>query len=87
MSQREVCADSDHPQKMRCYVEEHLDWSVKMAKPKGFPEALVGESEGASILEPGTAPLGGDRLGVPSIALSGTIQRGTTSGISGKGER
>jgi len=36
-----VCADSDHPRKMREYAEEHLDWSVKMKKLKGFLEMLV----------------------------------------------
>ncbi len=41
---KEVCADPDHPQKMRRYAEEHLDWSVKMKQLKGFLEALVGES-------------------------------------------
>lgn len=44
-------ADPGHPQKMRSYAEEHLDWSVK--KLKGFLEALVGE--GTGIPEPGTA--------------------------------
>lgn len=38
-----VLADPDHPQKMRLYAEEHLDWSVKMKKLKGFLEELVGE--------------------------------------------
>ncbi len=51
---REVCADPDHPQKMRSYAEEHLDWSVK--KLKGFLEALVGE--GAGIPEHDTASPG-----------------------------
>ena len=39
---KEICADPDHPQKMRRYAEEHLDWSVKMKKLKGFLEMLVG---------------------------------------------
>jgi len=38
----EVCADPNHPEKMRCYAEEHLDWSVKMKKLKGFLETLAG---------------------------------------------
>jgi glycosyltransferase involved in cell wall biosynthesis len=36
-----VCADPDHPQKMRRYAEEHLDWSVKMKRLKGFLETLI----------------------------------------------
>jgi len=43
---KEVYADPDHPQKMRRYAEEHLDWSVKMRRLKGFLEALVGENPG-----------------------------------------
>lgn len=38
-----VFADPDHPQKMRAYAEEHLDWSVKMKKLKTFLESLVDE--------------------------------------------
>lgn len=38
-----VNADMDHPQKMRAYALEHLDWSVKMKKLKAFLETLVGE--------------------------------------------
>ncbi|WP_301662766.1 glycosyltransferase family 4 protein [Methanoculleus frigidifontis] len=37
----EVCADADHPQKMRTYAREHLDWSVKMKKLKGFLETVT----------------------------------------------
>jgi glycosyltransferase involved in cell wall biosynthesis len=33
----------DHPQKMRHYAKENLDWSVKMKKLKGFLEELVKE--------------------------------------------
>lgn len=37
-------ADPDHPQKMRAYALDHLDWSVKMKKLKTFLESLVDES-------------------------------------------
>lgn len=40
-----VCADLDHPQKMRAYALEHLDWSVKMKKLKSFMETLVDDSK------------------------------------------
>lgn len=65
-------ADPGHPQKMRSYAEEHLDWSVKMKKLKGFLEALVGE--GTGIPEPGTAS-GGPTLPGPA-----------TTRVPGKGE-
>jgi len=35
--------DPDHPEKMREYALEHLDWSVKMKTLKAFLETLVGE--------------------------------------------
>lgn len=38
---REMFSDPDHPQKMRRYAEENLDWSVKMEKLKDFLEKLV----------------------------------------------
>jgi len=38
---KKVFADPDHPQKMRRYAEEHLDWSVKMKRLKEFLETLV----------------------------------------------
>ena len=38
-----VCADLDHPKKMRAYALTHLDWSVKMKKLKAFLETLVSE--------------------------------------------
>lgn len=38
-----VFQDNDHPQKMRLYARENLDWSVKMKKLKGFLEDLVNE--------------------------------------------
>lgn len=38
---KEVCVDPDHPQKMRQYAKEHLDWSVKMNKLKDFLETLT----------------------------------------------
>jgi glycosyltransferase involved in cell wall biosynthesis len=41
---KRVYADPDHPQKMREYAVEHLDWSVKMKKLKAFLESLVEES-------------------------------------------
>jgi hypothetical protein len=50
---QEVCADPDHPQKMRRYAEEHLDWSVKMKKLKDFLEALVGEAGPIATRVPG----------------------------------
>jgi hypothetical protein len=36
-----VYQDPDHPQKMRQYASENLDWSVKMKKLKVFLEDLV----------------------------------------------
>jgi hypothetical protein len=84
---QEVCADPDHPQKMRRYAEEHLDWSVKMKTLKGFLEALVGESRGESVPEADTVPLDGKRLKDPSgTASPDTIQRDMASGISEKGK-
>jgi len=53
---REICTDLDHPQKMRRYAEEHLDWSAKMKKLKGFLETLVREGTDNSIQKP-TRPL------------------------------
>lgn len=41
---KRVYADPDHPQKLREYAFEHLDWSVKMKKLKTFLESLVEES-------------------------------------------
>jgi glycosyltransferase involved in cell wall biosynthesis len=46
-----ISRDSDHPQKMRCYAEEHLDWSVKMKKLKDFLDTLVNENSGETILK------------------------------------
>jgi len=40
-----VCADPDHPRKMRAYALEYLDWDVKMKTLKAFLETLVGEPE------------------------------------------
>jgi len=54
---KRVCTDPDHPQKMRRYAEEHLDWSVKMKRLKGFLETLVRENGGGSVLEPSTSSL------------------------------
>jgi glycosyltransferase involved in cell wall biosynthesis len=53
---QEVCADPDHPQKMRRYAEEHLDWSVKMKKLKDFLEALVGENGSGNVQKTGVSP-------------------------------
>jgi hypothetical protein len=36
-----VCRDPEHPQKMRTYAAEHLDWSVKMKTLKTFLETLT----------------------------------------------
>jgi hypothetical protein len=70
-----VCADPDHPQKIRRYAEEHLDWSVKMKKLKDFLETLVGEGEDNNPPEPGMSPLAGKGLKVPvGTALSGAGQ-------------
>ncbi|QSZ67889.1 glycosyltransferase [Methanofollis aquaemaris] len=41
---KKVCGDPDHPQKMRRYAEEHLDWSVKMKTLKEFLETMVGNN-------------------------------------------
>jgi len=38
---KKVVTNPDHPQKMRAYAAEHLDWSVKMKKLKTFVESLV----------------------------------------------
>jgi len=80
---QEVCADPDHPQKMRRYAEEHLDWSVKMKKLKDFLEALVGEDGDDNIPEPSTSPLAAKGLKVPGgTALSGAGQGDMPSGSS-----
>ena len=80
---QEVCADPDHPQKMRRYAEEHLDWSVKMKKLKDFLEALVGEDGDDNIPEPSTSPLAAKGLKVPGgTALSGAGQGDMLSGLS-----
>jgi glycosyltransferase involved in cell wall biosynthesis len=82
---KEVCADPDHPQKMRRYAEEHLDWSVKMRELKDFLETLVGEDGTAGTPKPNAVSLDGKRLKDPSgTASSDTIQRDVTSGVSGK---
>ena len=38
---QKVYKDPEHPQKMRAYAVEHLDWSVKMKILKTFLETLV----------------------------------------------
>lgn len=80
---KDVCADPDHPEKMRLYVEEHLDWSVKMKKLKSFLEALVGEGHNESVPEPSTPPLAATGLKIPDgTALPGAGQGDTSSGAS-----
>ena len=75
---REVCADPDHPAKMRHYAEEHLDWSVKMKKLKDFLEALVGED---GTPEPGTDPLTTEGPEVPGgTGVAGAGPGDTSSG-------
>ena len=39
---KRVYADPDHPQKMRRYAKERLDWSVKMRELKDFLETMAG---------------------------------------------
>lgn len=73
---QEVCADPDHPQKMRRYAEEHLDWSVKMKKLKDFLEALVGENEGENVPEVSDLPLAAKEL----KTLGGTAPSSATQG-------
>ena len=69
---KEVYADPDHPQKMRRYAEEHLDWSVKTKRLKGFLERLVGEGHNESVPEPSTPPLAATGLKIPDgTALPG----------------
>ena len=80
---KDVCADPDHPQKMRRYAEEHLDWSVKMRRLKGFLEALVGEGHNESVPEPSTPPLAATGLKIPDgTALPGAGQGDVLSGAS-----
>jgi glycosyltransferase involved in cell wall biosynthesis len=38
---QKVYKDPEHPQKMRAFAVDHLDWSVKMKKLKTFLETLV----------------------------------------------
>ena len=45
---KDVCADPDHPEKMRRYAEEHLDWSVKMKELKDFLETMTGRLQASS---------------------------------------
>ena len=54
---KDVCADPDHPEKMRRYARENLDWSVKMKRLKEFLERLVGEEGDDSAPETSTTPL------------------------------
>lgn len=80
---QEVCADPDHPQKMRRYAEEHLDWSVKMKKLKDFLEALVGEDGTKGVPKLSAAPLATTGLKIPDeTALPGAGQGDVLSGAS-----
>ena len=54
---KDVCADPDHPEKMRRYARENLDWSVKMKRLKEFLERLVGEEGDDIAPETGTVHL------------------------------
>lgn len=38
---QEVCTDPDHPEKMRAYAREHLDWAAKMKRLRRFLETIV----------------------------------------------
>jgi uncharacterized protein YozE (UPF0346 family) len=40
---QKVYKDPEHPQKMRAYAVEHLEWVVKMKILKAFLETLVDE--------------------------------------------
>ncbi len=80
---KEVCADPDHPQRMRRYAEEHLDWSVKMKKLKGFLETLVGEDGTKGVPKLSAAPLATTGLKIPDeTALPGAGQGDVLSGAS-----
>jgi glycosyltransferase involved in cell wall biosynthesis len=80
---REICADLGHPEKMRRYAEEHLDWSVKMKSLKGFLETLVGENRPEGIPEPSVAPLAATGLKVPEgTTLPNAGQEDMLSGMS-----
>jgi len=41
---KEVYSDLGHPQKMRAFAQEYLNWSVKMNKLKGFLETITRSS-------------------------------------------
>ena len=43
---KNVYRDPQHPQKMRAYAQEHLDWSVKMSQLKEFLEMLIIDNVG-----------------------------------------
>jgi glycosyltransferase involved in cell wall biosynthesis len=43
-----ICRDSEHPQIMRSYASEHLDWSKKMCGLKRFLELLIGDNANSS---------------------------------------
>jgi len=80
---KEVCADPGHPEKMRRYAEEHLDWSVKMKNLKDFLEALVDEEGDESVPEASASPLAVKGLKAPGgTTLSGSVQGDTPSGAS-----
>lgn len=76
---KKVCADPDHPQTMRRYAEEHLDWSVKMRRLKEFLEALVGENGGESVPEASNSPRSAGNQGVPRDAVLSSAEQETMS--------
>ncbi len=80
---KRVCADLGHPEKMRRYAEEHLDWSVKMKSLKDFLETLVGENRPEGVLESSMAPLAATELKVPEgTTLPNAGQEDMLSGMS-----
>lgn len=68
----EVCVDLNHPAKMHRYAEEHLDWSVKMRKLKGFLKMLGGVCEDDIALKSGAPLLIGKGLRSDNIASPDT---------------
>ncbi|WP_214084066.1 glycosyltransferase [Methanoculleus sp.] len=81
---KEIYADLDHPQKMRRYAEEHLDWSVKMRRLKEFLEALVGENGGESVPEASESPVATvqGQKAPADATLPNAVQGDTPSGKS-----
>lgn len=81
---KEVCTDPDHPRKMCRYAEEHLDWSVKMKRLKGFLEALVGENGSESVPEASESPVATvqGKKAPADATLPDAVQGDTSSGKS-----